>query len=111
MCLGIPGEILEIHDDKGLRVGQVRFAGITREVCLQYVPEALPGEFVVVHVGFAISKIDPEEAARAYRVLEELGQTAELTADAPVCVLCGTMPVPAALAIRATRSARMKPPL
>jgi hydrogenase expression/formation protein HypC len=83
MCLGIPGEILEVREDKGLRVGKVRFAGITREVCLQYVPEALPGEFVVVHVGFAISKIDPEEAARAYRVLEELGQTAELTADAP----------------------------
>ena len=58
MCLGIPGEIVEIHDDKGLRVGRVRFAGITREVCLQYVPEATPGEFVVVHVGFAISKID-----------------------------------------------------
>jgi hydrogenase expression/formation protein HypC len=83
MCLGIPGEILEVRDDKGLRVGKVRFAGITREVCLQYVPEAIPGEFVVVHVGFAISKIDAEEAARAYRVLEDLGQTAELTADDP----------------------------
>lgn len=83
MCLGIPGEIVEIREDKGLRVGKVRFAGITREVCLQYVPDAEPGEFVVVHVGFAISKIDPEEAARAYRVLEDLGQTSELTADAP----------------------------
>jgi hydrogenase expression/formation protein HypC len=78
MCLGIPGEILEVRDDKGLRVGKVRFAGITREVCLEYVPEAAQGDFVVVHVGFAISKIDPEEAARAYRVLEDLGQTAEL---------------------------------
>ncbi len=82
MCLGIPGEIVEIRDDKGLRVGKVRFAGITRDVCLEYVPEAAAGDFVVVHVGFAISKIDPEEAARAYRVLEELGQTAELTAEA-----------------------------
>jgi hydrogenase expression/formation protein HypC len=81
MCLGIPGEVLEIRDDNGLRVGKVRFAGITREVCLEYVPEAVQGDFVVVHVGFAISKIDPEEAARAYRILEELGQTAELTAD------------------------------
>ena len=81
MCLGIPGEILEVRDDKGLRVGKVRFAGITREVCLQYVPEAAQGDFVVVHVGFAISKIDPEEAARAYRVLEDLGQTAELSAE------------------------------
>ena len=84
MCLGIPGEIVEIRDDKGLRVGKVRFAGITRDVCLEYVPEAAAGDFLVVHVGFAISKIDPEEAARAYRVLEELGQTAELTADADV---------------------------
>jgi hydrogenase expression/formation protein HypC len=83
MCLGIPGEILEVRQDKGLRVGKVRFAGITREVCLAYVPEAARGDFVVVHVGFAISKIDPEEAARAYRVLEELGQTTELTADTP----------------------------
>ncbi|HKD67213.1 MAG TPA: HypC/HybG/HupF family hydrogenase formation chaperone [Candidatus Binataceae bacterium] len=82
MCLGIPGEILDVRDDKGLRVGKVRFAGITREVCLQYVPEAAAGDFVVVHVGFAISKIDPEEAERAYRVLEDLGQTGELTADA-----------------------------
>ena len=92
MCLGIPGEIVEIREDKGLRVGKVRFAGITREVCLQYVPDAEPGEFVVVHVGFAISKIDPEEAARAYRVLEDLGQTSELTADAPTTEGRGEIP-------------------
>ena len=79
MCLGIPGEIVEIRNDHGLRVGKVRFAGITREVCLQYVPEAAPGEFVVVHVGFAISKIDPEEAARAYQVLEELNARPSVT--------------------------------
>jgi hydrogenase expression/formation protein HypC len=81
MCLGIPGEIVEVREDNGLRVGKVKFAGVTREVCLQYVPDASPGDYVVVHVGFAISRIDREEAARAYRILEELGQTAELTAD------------------------------
>jgi hydrogenase expression/formation protein HypC len=81
MCLGIPGEIVEVRDEQGLRVGKVRFAGITRDVCLDYVPEATPGDYVLVHVGFAISMIDPEEAARAYRILEELGQTDELTAD------------------------------
>jgi len=80
MCLGIPGEILEIREDNGLRVGKVRFGGITREVCLEYVPEAQSGDFVVVHVGFAISRVDAEEAARTYQVLEELGQTAELDA-------------------------------
>ena len=57
------------------------FAGITRQVCLQYVPEAGVGDFVVVHVGFAISKIDREEAERSYRILEDLGQTSELTDD------------------------------
>jgi hydrogenase expression/formation protein HypC len=81
MCLGIPGEIVEVRDDQGLRVGTVRFAGITRDVCLDYVPEAGPGDYVLVHVGFAISTIDADEAARAYRILEELGQTGELTAD------------------------------
>src|SRR5262249_9735068 len=81
MCLGIPGEIIEIREDDGLRVGKVRFAGISREVCLDYVPDAVKGDFVVVHVGFAISKIDAEEAARSYRILEDLGQTSELTDD------------------------------
>jgi len=81
MCLGIPGEILEVRDENGLRIGKVKFAGITRDVCLDYERDAVPGEFVLVHVGFAISKIDREEAARAYEVLEQLGQTTELTAD------------------------------
>ena len=81
MCLGIPGELVEVHEEQDLRIGRVRFAGITREVCLQYVPDAAPGDYVLVHVGFAISKIDRDEAERAYRILEEMGQTAELTAD------------------------------
>jgi hydrogenase expression/formation protein HypC len=81
MCLGIPGEIVSVRDDSGLRIGTVRFAGITRDVCLDYVEDAAVGEYVLVHVGFALSRIDAEEAARAYRILEGLGQTAELTAD------------------------------
>jgi len=79
MCLGIPGEIVEISEDQGLRVGKVRFAGITRTVCLEYVPEAALGDYVVVHVGFAISRIDREEAERSYQILEELGQLTELS--------------------------------
>ena len=83
MCLGIPGEIVAIREDNGLRVGTLRFAGITRDACLSYVPQAGVGDFVLVHVGFAIAPIDRAEAARAYRVLEELGQTQELVADRP----------------------------
>jgi hydrogenase expression/formation protein HypC len=83
MCLGIPGEVLEIRDEQGLKVGKVQFGGITREVCLACIPDIALGEFVLVHVGFAISKVDKEEAARAYATLQELGLLAELTSDAP----------------------------
>ncbi len=79
MCLGIPGEVVELRERHGLRFGRVRFGGITREVCLEYMPEAGPGDFVLVHVGFAIARIDADEAARTLRLLEELGQASELT--------------------------------
>jgi len=78
MCLGIPGEIVEVRDRHGLRFGKVRFGGIRRDVCLEYVPEAGPGDFVLVHVGFAISRIDAAEAERTLRILEDLGQTSEI---------------------------------
>jgi hydrogenase expression/formation protein HypC len=81
MCLGIPGEIVEVRAQHGMRVGDVRFAGITREVCLECLPEADVGDYVLVHVGFAISKIDRDEAERAYRALDLMGHTKELTAD------------------------------
>jgi hydrogenase expression/formation protein HypC len=81
MCLGIPGEVLEIRDEQGLKVGKVQFGGITRDVCLACIPDIALGEFVLVHVGFAISKVDKEEAARAYATLQELGLLAELTSD------------------------------
>ncbi len=80
MCLGIPGKILECFDRSGLRMAKVQFGGIVRETCLEYVPEATTGDYVVVHVGFAISKVDEEEAARTYRLLEEMGQLTELSA-------------------------------
>ena len=83
MCLGIPGEIREIREDQGLRVAKVQFGGITRDVCLDCIPDAVLGDYVLVHVGFAISKVDPKEAARAYATLQELGLLAELTDDAP----------------------------
>lgn len=80
MCLSIPGEIVEVREDARLRFGKVRFGGILREVCLECVPDAAVGDFVLVHVGFAISKIDRDEAERAYQVLEEIGQLDDLLA-------------------------------
>ena len=80
MCLGIPGKILDVYESQGLRMAKVQFGGIVREACLQYVPEAADGDYVVVHVGFAISKLDEKEAARTYLLLEEMGQLSELGA-------------------------------
>jgi hydrogenase expression/formation protein HypC len=78
MCLGIPGKIVSITDSGGLRMGKIQFGGILREACLEYVPEAAAGDYVIVHAGFAISRVDEEEAARTYQLLEEMGQLAEL---------------------------------
>ena len=78
MCLGIPGEILEISTEDDLRFAKVRFGGITRQVCLECQPDVAVGDFVLVHVGFAIARIDREEAARAWDVLEQIGQTDEV---------------------------------
>ncbi len=79
MCLGIPGKIARIDPDPlGLNMGKVSFGGIVKEVCLAYVPEAEVGDYVIVHVGFAISRIDEEEAARVFEALRELGELGEL---------------------------------
>lgn len=76
MCLAVPGKIEERFESGGLLMGRVDFNGLRRDVCLAYVPEAAVGEFVVVHVGFAISVIDAEEAARTLALLDELGELA-----------------------------------
>ena len=73
MCLAIPGRILETRDASGMRVGKVQFGGVTRDVYLDYVPEAETGDYVIVHVGFAISRLDAQEAQRTYELLEEMG--------------------------------------
>ena len=79
MCLGIPGRIVEVHEDRGLPMGTVDFGGVRREVCLAYVADEVSvGDYVVVHVGFAISKVDEEEARKTYQVLREMSQLEEL---------------------------------
>ena len=74
MCLAIPGKIVEIYEENRLRMGKLDFGGTVRKCCLEYVPEAVVGDYALVHVGFAISTIDAEEAARTYRLLEEMGE-------------------------------------
>jgi hydrogenase expression/formation protein HypC len=73
MCLAIPGRILNSELKNGIRVGRVQFGGVTRETCLDFVPEAEVGDYVIVHVGFAISRVDRDEAERSYAVLEQMG--------------------------------------
>lgn len=82
MCLGVPGQILEILEtDPVTRSGRVNFSGIVKEVNLAFVPEAKVGDYVVVHVGFAISAIDEEEAQQVFAYLGQMGELEELTAD------------------------------
>jgi len=73
MCLGVPGRVTEVFEENGLRMGTVDFGGITRKACLEYAPEVGVGHYVVIHVGFAISVVDEEEAARSYALLAEMG--------------------------------------
>ncbi len=82
MCLAVPGRILEIDDRNGDRTARVQFGGIVKQAYLNFVPDAQVGDYVMVHVGFAISKVDAEEARRTYILLESMGlMEAELEAD------------------------------
>jgi hydrogenase expression/formation protein HypC len=73
MCLAVPGKIIEAEERDGNRIAKVQFGGITRQAFLNFVPEAQVGDYVMVHVGFAISRVDAAEAARTYRLLEDMG--------------------------------------
>jgi len=73
VCLGIPGRVVEIYEQDGLRMGKVDFGGgVIREACLAYVPELQIGDYTLIHVGFAISKVDEEEAHKTLALLAEL---------------------------------------
>ncbi len=80
MCLAIPGKILSIMpaDESFMRTGKVSFGGIVKEVNLAYVPEAVTGDYVIVHVGFAINRLDQAEAETVFRYLEQIGELDEL---------------------------------
>jgi len=79
MCLAIPGKVIEIAEDaQGVRIGKTNFGGIVKQVCLEYTPEVQLGDYILVHVGFALGKVDVEEAERTYKLLEEMNQLGEL---------------------------------
>src|SRR5438477_5704946 len=96
MCLAIPGKLLEILDDgNGVKMGRANFGGIVKQVCLEYTPDVIAGDYVLVHVGFALNKVDEEEAERTYRLLQELDQLQELDVpgvEEPAPITPGTSP-------------------
>ncbi|HWR54224.1 MAG TPA: HypC/HybG/HupF family hydrogenase formation chaperone [Bryobacteraceae bacterium] len=83
MCLAVPGKILKIMGDAAaphMRCGKVDFGGVQKDICLAYTPEAEIGDYVLVHVGFSLSRIDEEEAQKIFETLKEMGELAELEA-------------------------------
>jgi len=77
MCLGIPGKVLDKYERDDLPMGKVEFGGIAKEVCLAYAPEVEVGDYVIVHVGFAISRVDEAEAEEIFSYLDEIGRLEE----------------------------------
>ncbi len=78
MCLAVPGKIESVTGEDIARMARVNFSGVVREISLAYVPETEVGDYVLVHVGFAISKIDEEEAKKVFEYLVAMGETGEL---------------------------------
>jgi hydrogenase expression/formation protein HypC len=76
MCLAIPGKVIEIYEEAGLKMGKIDYAGTVNKVCLEYVPEIEIGQYTVVHAGFALSIIDEQEAVKSFEAWEELIQSA-----------------------------------
>jgi hydrogenase expression/formation protein HypC len=83
MCLGIPGKVLETYRENDVLMGKVDFSGICKRVCLEHVTAARPGDYVLVHVGFALSILDEDEADRVFAFLKEMNQLDELKVPPP----------------------------
>ena len=81
MCLAVPGRVESIRDEQGTRMGKVNFGGVVRDVCLAYVPEAVVGDYTIVHVGFALSRIDEASALETLGTFAELGLLEEGLAE------------------------------
>jgi hydrogenase expression/formation protein HypC len=84
MCLGIPGKVIETYREHDVLMGKVDFSGVSKRVCLEHVAHVQPGDYVLVHVGFALSQIDEGEAQRVFEFLGQMNQLDELQADSPL---------------------------
>lgn len=84
MCLGIPGKVLETYREHDVLMGKVEFGGISKRVCLEHVPEVRVADYVLVHVGFALSRIDEDEAKRVFEFLDRMNQLDELGSEGEV---------------------------
>ena len=73
MCLGVPGLVTTIREERGTRMATVDFGGVTKDICLAYVPEVVVGDYTIVHAGFAITRLDEASAKETLRMMEELG--------------------------------------
>jgi hydrogenase expression/formation protein HypC len=84
MCLAIPGKVVSISGDEPLtRMGKIDFSGVTKEASLAYVPEVKIGDYVIVHVGFALSKVDEDEAKKVFEYLKQIEELGELEEAGP----------------------------
>ena len=83
MCLGIPGKVTSVYREHDMLMGKVDFGGVFKRVCVEHVPEVKVGDYVVVHVGFALSKIDEAEANQIFRFLEGMNELTDLKAGNP----------------------------
>ncbi len=84
MCLAIPGKVISISGDDALtRMGRIDFSGVIKQASLAYVPEVVVGDYVIVHVGFALSKVDEEEAQKVFEYLKQMGELGELEEKSP----------------------------
>ena len=83
MCLGIPGKVVKTYREHDVLMGKVDFSGVLKQVCLEHVPDVQIGQYVLVHVGFALSKIDADEAEKVFEFLRGMDQLDELTVPSP----------------------------
>jgi hydrogenase expression/formation protein HypC len=83
MCLGIPGRVVETYREHDVLMGKVDFSGVFKRVCLEHVPDVRPGEYVLVHVGFALARLDEAEARKVFEFLDGMNQLDELEVPGP----------------------------